>query len=209
MRCCAVTATPRDTEREVAAMEHARAHGYPVPAARALSDTDIVMERVERARRCSTTSCAARGRMRRHAETLAQLHKRLHAIAAPSWLAGPARRRQALLHLDLHPDNVILGRARPGRDRLAQRRARARPPRTSRTRGSCWPARCRPRGRYRQAAHEGRQRPVRRRCSCATIDKRGARSPMCRPCWHSGASRTATLPGTELEAIRQMVGGYG
>ena len=38
---------PRDTEREVAAMEHARAHGYPVPAARALNDTDIVMERVE------------------------------------------------------------------------------------------------------------------------------------------------------------------
>jgi hypothetical protein len=34
---------PRDTAREVAAMEHARSAGYPVPAARALSDTDIVM----------------------------------------------------------------------------------------------------------------------------------------------------------------------
>ena len=38
---------PHDTQREVATMEHARAHGYPVPAARVLSDTDIVMERVE------------------------------------------------------------------------------------------------------------------------------------------------------------------
>jgi RIO-like serine/threonine protein kinase len=37
---------PRDTEREVAAMEHARSHGFPVPAARALNDTEIVMERL-------------------------------------------------------------------------------------------------------------------------------------------------------------------
>src|SRR5215213_4918397 len=38
---------PRDTEREVAAMEHARSHGYPVPAARALSDSEIVMDRLD------------------------------------------------------------------------------------------------------------------------------------------------------------------
>jgi aminoglycoside phosphotransferase (APT) family kinase protein len=99
---------PRDTEREVAAMEHARAHGYPAPAARALSDTDIVMERVEGptmlddlARRPWSAPA--------HAKVLARLHKRLHDIAAPEWLAAPLGDGTSLLHLDLHPDNVILG----------------------------------------------------------------------------------------------------
>ncbi len=98
---------PHDTQREVAAMEHARAHGYPVPAARALSDTDIVMQRVhgptmldDLARRpWSLPSQAA---------TLARLHKQLHEIPAPSWLPAPFGEGDALLHLDLHPDNVIL-----------------------------------------------------------------------------------------------------
>ena len=99
--------SPRDTEREVAAMEHARAHGYPVPAARAISDTDIVMERV-----FGATMLDDLGRrpwlISRHAATLAELHDRLHAIAAPSWLPAPVGDGNAMLHLDLHPDNVIL-----------------------------------------------------------------------------------------------------
>ena len=89
-------------------MEHARAHGYPVPAARVLSDTDIVMERVhgptmldDLARR--PWSLAS------HAGTLARLHKQLHEIAAPAWLPAPLGEGSSLLHLDLHPDNVILG----------------------------------------------------------------------------------------------------
>jgi Phosphotransferase enzyme family len=74
---------PRDTEREVAGMEHARRQGFPAPAAEALSDTDIVMERL-------------RG------PTM------LEAIEAPSWLPEPMGPGSALLHFDLHPDNVIL-----------------------------------------------------------------------------------------------------
>ena len=99
---------PRDTEREVAAMEHARGHGYPVPAARALSDTDIVMERVEGPTMLDDLARRPWS-MPAHAKALAQLHKRLHEIAAPSWLAAPLGDGEALLHLDLHPDNVILG----------------------------------------------------------------------------------------------------
>jgi aminoglycoside phosphotransferase (APT) family kinase protein len=99
--------TPRDTGREVAAMEHARVHGYPVPAARALSDTDIVMERLEGP--TMLADLARRPwRIDRHAATLADLHRRLHAIPAPHWLPAPVGAGDSLLHLDLHPDNVML-----------------------------------------------------------------------------------------------------
>jgi Ser/Thr protein kinase RdoA (MazF antagonist) len=98
---------PRDTELEVAAMEHARAHGYPVPAARAMNDTDIVMERLD-----GPTMLDDLGRrpwrIDGHAATLAALHRRLHTIAAPPWLPAPVGDGEAMLHLDLHPDNVML-----------------------------------------------------------------------------------------------------
>ena len=88
-------------------MEHARAHGFPVPRARAVSETDIVMDRVEGptmlddlTRHPWLTS--------RHAATLAALHTRLHAITAPPQLDSPVGEGESLLHLDLHPDNVIL-----------------------------------------------------------------------------------------------------
>jgi aminoglycoside phosphotransferase (APT) family kinase protein len=103
---------PRDTEREVAAMEHARAHGYPVPTARAVSDTDIVMQRIEGptmlddlARRPWSAPS--------HAATLVRLLEELHAIPAPSWLPCPLGDGDSLLHLDLHPDNVLLSPAGP------------------------------------------------------------------------------------------------
>jgi aminoglycoside phosphotransferase (APT) family kinase protein len=98
---------PRNTEREVAAMEHARAHGYPVPAARALNETDIVMERLEGATMLDDLGRRP-WRIDRHAETLAALHRRLHEIAAPEWLPAPVGEGESLLHLDLHPDNVLL-----------------------------------------------------------------------------------------------------
>jgi aminoglycoside phosphotransferase (APT) family kinase protein len=98
---------PRDTDREVAVMELARAHGYPVPAARALNDTDIVMERLD-----GPTMLDDLGRrpwrLDSHADTLAKLHQRLHEIHAPEWLPAPIAEGESLLHLDLHPDNVIL-----------------------------------------------------------------------------------------------------
>jgi len=52
------------------------------------------------------------GELDRQIGVLATLHDRLHAIAAPSDLAaiGPGG---ALLHLDLHPKNVILRRDGP------------------------------------------------------------------------------------------------
>ena len=98
---------PRDTEREVAGMEHARRHGFPVAEAKALDDCDIVMQRLH-----GPTMLDELGRrpwqIGRHAEILASLHQRLHAIKAPDWLPAPVGAGEALLHFDLHPDNVIL-----------------------------------------------------------------------------------------------------
>jgi aminoglycoside phosphotransferase (APT) family kinase protein len=42
-----------------------------------------------------------------HAAALAELHRQLHEIVAPDGLAGVGR-GDRLLHLDLHPANVIL-----------------------------------------------------------------------------------------------------
>jgi aminoglycoside phosphotransferase (APT) family kinase protein len=98
---------PRDTEREVAGMDHARRHGFPVAEAKALSDTDIVMQRLR-----GPTMLDQLGRrpwqIRRLAALLASLHRRLHDIDAPDWLPAPVGEGRQLLHLDLHPDNVIL-----------------------------------------------------------------------------------------------------
>jgi tRNA A-37 threonylcarbamoyl transferase component Bud32 len=104
---------PANAAREAEAMEHARAHGFPVPAVHAvLSPKELVMERVE-----GPTMLADLTRhpwmVRRHARTLAELHERLHAVRAPASLWAPLGDGKALLHLDLHPDNVILTRRGP------------------------------------------------------------------------------------------------
>jgi aminoglycoside phosphotransferase (APT) family kinase protein len=98
---------PADTAREAAVMAYARERGYPVPYAQAISETDMVLEEVpgptmldDLARRPWTLVA--------HARTLAGLHRRLHRIVAPDWLER-FDDGDALLHLDLHPRNVLLG----------------------------------------------------------------------------------------------------
>jgi hypothetical protein len=96
-------------------MAYARDQGYPVPAVDHLSDdgTDLIMERVEGA---SMVEVLGRRpwRLRSQGALLAGLHRRLHLIPGPDWLpsvAGSAG--TALLHLDLHPLNVLLGPSGP------------------------------------------------------------------------------------------------
>lgn len=100
----------RSMELEARTMEHARAHGYPVPAVAELSadGTDLVMERVQ-----GPSMMEAIGRhpwtVRRQGRLLGELHRRLHDIPAPEWVAdAPFGAGDQLLHLDLHPLNVIL-----------------------------------------------------------------------------------------------------
>ncbi|MGH2981613.1 MAG: phosphotransferase [Solirubrobacterales bacterium] len=98
---------PHDTQREVAGMELARSHGFPVAEAKAVSDTDIVMQRLE-----GPTMLDELERrpwlIDSHASLLATLHRQLHAIEAPDWLPAPVGEGDRLLHLDLHPENVII-----------------------------------------------------------------------------------------------------
>ena len=96
-----------DVLAEAAVMEHARHHGFPVPGVHHASGRDLVLDRLEGA-----TMLADLARrpwlVRRHGRTLAKLHQRLHEIPAPAGLGSPFGCGEQLVHLDLHPDNVML-----------------------------------------------------------------------------------------------------
>ncbi|WP_326788083.1 phosphotransferase [Streptomyces sp. NBC_00151] len=92
-----------DATAEAAVMQHVRSHGYPVPGVRAATGGDLVMERLS-----GPTMLEAFGQGLLSAQeaglTLARLLRKLHVVPA-RLSADPAVR---VLHLDLHPDNVML-----------------------------------------------------------------------------------------------------
>jgi aminoglycoside phosphotransferase (APT) family kinase protein len=100
-------ADDRSFEREAVVMEHAAAAGYPVPAVHRLAPGEMVLERI-----AGPTMLEDLGkrpwRLKAHARLLADLHDRLHRIEAPPDLPAFPAAGNALLHLDLHPANVIL-----------------------------------------------------------------------------------------------------
>lgn len=96
-------------------MEYLGAQGYPVPNVEEVSDDgcELVMERIE-----GVSMVEALGRapwtVRRQADTLADLHRRLHEVPPPDFLSpAPVGRGGRILHLDLHPLNVMIGRKGP------------------------------------------------------------------------------------------------
>ena len=88
-----------DPAGEAAVMEHARRHGFPVPQVHAVDADSMVLERIDGPTMAADLR-AHPERLDAHAATLARLHGELHRIEAP---AGGT-----LLHLDLHPHNVLL-----------------------------------------------------------------------------------------------------
>jgi Ser/Thr protein kinase RdoA (MazF antagonist) len=93
-----------DVTREAEFMRYVAAHGFPVPAVHAAHEGDLVLDRVDgptmlAALRDDGLAPDDAGRI------LAELHARLHAIAG----RDPHVPERRVLHLDLHPDNVILG----------------------------------------------------------------------------------------------------
>jgi tRNA A-37 threonylcarbamoyl transferase component Bud32 len=91
-------------EREVAIMRYVRDHGYPVPRIFDASGSDLTLERIAGQTMLDDLRRSP-WRFRTHALTLARLHRELHAIAPPEFLLGDGA---AILHLDLHPANVML-----------------------------------------------------------------------------------------------------
>ena len=99
----------RSLGREAKVMRFLSERGYPAPRVGELSadGADLVMERID-----GPTMLEVMMRqpwtVRRHAKTLAGLHERLHRLRAPEWLAPFGEAGDRLIHLDLHPLNVIL-----------------------------------------------------------------------------------------------------
>jgi len=100
-----------DPEGEALVMEHARAGGFPVPRVLEVTADGLVLERIEGLTIVQELRRRP-WRVRRHASLLARLHEGLHELVAPAGLAA-ASGGDRLLHLDLHPENVILSRSGP------------------------------------------------------------------------------------------------
>jgi aminoglycoside phosphotransferase (APT) family kinase protein len=95
-----------DPVREARAMRHAANSGYPVPQVLEVLGDALVLERIDGPTMVEDVKRRP-WRLRQHASLLAELHKRLHQIVAPTNLPE-ASGGDRLLHLDLHPNNVIL-----------------------------------------------------------------------------------------------------
>ena len=105
----------RSLANEARVMTYARDQGYPVPAVDGLrnNDTELVMERLDGVSMMEALM-ARPWMMGHHGAVLAELHHRLHDIGAPPWVAtSPVTGGDRLLHLDLHPMNVMLTRTGP------------------------------------------------------------------------------------------------
>jgi aminoglycoside phosphotransferase (APT) family kinase protein len=105
----------RSMTREARVMEYVRSQGFPVPAIEEVSDDglDMVMERIDGADMVAVMSKRP-WTIPRQGRLLADLHHRLHALAAPDWLENAAvGRGDRILHFDLHPLNVMIGRTGP------------------------------------------------------------------------------------------------
>jgi len=102
----------RSLADEARTMEFVAQQGFPVPAIHELraGGSEMVMERIEGPMMLGDGIVGA-ARLPRMLGILADLHDLLHRIVAPNWLPsfGDGDR---LLHLDLHPLNVIMSPTR-------------------------------------------------------------------------------------------------
>ena len=96
-------------EREVAIMRYVRERGYPAPRVIDVRGHDLTLERIDGPTMLADLQRRP-WRFRTHALTLARMHRELHAIPPPDFLGSEGA---AILHLDLHPANVMLPRQGP------------------------------------------------------------------------------------------------
>ncbi len=103
----------RVIDHEARAITYAREHGYPAPEIHDVraGGTEIVMERIDGPMMMDAI-IRRPWRMGHYARMLADLHDRLHVIPAPDWVPA-LDDGDRLVHLDLHPMNVMVTAAGP------------------------------------------------------------------------------------------------
>lgn len=100
------------TLHEAKVMAYLAEQGYPVPRVLDADEDSMVMQRLTGPTLLDDLQKRP-WTLRANARTLARLHDELGAIDAPAWLeaprvqSGPTPHRRGMLHLDLHPGNVI------------------------------------------------------------------------------------------------------
>lgn len=92
-----------DVTGEADAMRRLAGHGYPVPVVHEAAGREMVLERLDGPTMAQALVSAALG-LPEAAAHLAGLLRRLHEL--PPWPGAPAGSR--ILHLDLHPENVLM-----------------------------------------------------------------------------------------------------
>jgi aminoglycoside phosphotransferase (APT) family kinase protein len=99
----------RSIAHEARTMRYVAHHGFPVPRIEAVraDGTEIVMERIDGPVMVDAMMRPP-WKLGDHLRVLADLHDRLHEIEAPDWLPAISDDGDRLLHLDLHPLNVIM-----------------------------------------------------------------------------------------------------
>lgn len=96
-----------DASAEVEVLRHVSGHGFPAPAVFAAQGPDLVMERLHGPTLLQALA-AGEVSLPGGAAILLDLHERLHAVPAP----GAAHAGDVVVHLDIHPGNVVLSESR-------------------------------------------------------------------------------------------------
>ncbi len=100
---------------EAKLMEYVRGYGFPAPKVHDLSDdgTELILQRVDGPTMLEVLG-AKPWTIRRQAFVLGTLHNSLHDIEGPEWVRpSPIGVGTRLVHLDLHPSNVLISEVGP------------------------------------------------------------------------------------------------
>jgi aminoglycoside phosphotransferase (APT) family kinase protein len=100
----------RSIEPEARLMEHVRAAGIAVPQVHEVraGGTEIVMDRIDGPTMVDVFTRQPWA-MRRHTHVLAEFHRQIHELVAPEWMPQLSDGGDRIVHLDIHPLNVLYG----------------------------------------------------------------------------------------------------